>query len=126
MCDERKTGDLLEQRCYLRYVDVFSPRPNFGAIFAFVTADGNDPRNRHLITGTRPHIDSTAVTVEIAARERDGDTVSFNSAESLETTGVAPAWASGNYIRARIRVPAASTWTLAKGIETDSVPAGVQ
>lgn len=92
----------------------------------FVTADGNDPRSRHLITGTRPHIDSTAVTVEIAARERDGDTVSFNSAESLETTGVAPAWASGNYIRARIRVPAASTWTLAKGIETDSVPAGVQ
>ena len=41
MCDERKTGDVLEQRCYLRYVDVFSPRPNFGAIFAFVTADGS-------------------------------------------------------------------------------------
>ena len=39
-CDERRTGDLLEERCYLRYVDVFSPRPNFGALFVFVTPDG--------------------------------------------------------------------------------------
>lgn len=39
-CDERKTGDSLEERCYLRYVDVFSPRPNFGAMFAFITPDG--------------------------------------------------------------------------------------
>lgn len=40
MCDERTTGDTLEQRCYVRYVDVYAPRPNFGALFLFVTADG--------------------------------------------------------------------------------------
>ena len=40
ICDERATGDVLEERCYLRYVDVFSPRPNFAAMFAFVTPDG--------------------------------------------------------------------------------------
>lgn len=39
MCDKRITGETLEQRCYLRYVDVFSPRPNFGALFAFITPD---------------------------------------------------------------------------------------
>ena len=41
-CDERAEGDGVEQRCYLRYVDVFSPNPNFGALFSFVnmTADG--------------------------------------------------------------------------------------
>lgn len=39
MCDERRTGATLERRCYLRYVDVFSPHPNFGAIFAFITPD---------------------------------------------------------------------------------------
>lgn len=39
-CDERLTGNTLEQRCYLRYVDVFSPRPEFGAMFAFITPDG--------------------------------------------------------------------------------------
>jgi len=36
-CDERTTGDLLEERCYVRYVDVFSKRPNFGAMFFFLT-----------------------------------------------------------------------------------------
>lgn len=39
-CDERTTGDALEQRCYVRYVEVFSPRPTFGAMFAFITPDG--------------------------------------------------------------------------------------
>jgi len=39
-CDERTTGDLVEQRCYLRYVEVYSPRPNFGALFVFITPDG--------------------------------------------------------------------------------------
>ncbi len=39
MCDERQTGDVTEERCYLRYVDVFSPRPNFAAMFAFITPD---------------------------------------------------------------------------------------
>ncbi|MEP0521286.1 MAG: hypothetical protein ABJO09_16395 [Hyphomicrobiales bacterium] len=36
VCDERVENDELKQRCYLRYVDVYSPRPNFLATFAFV------------------------------------------------------------------------------------------
>ncbi len=39
MCDERVTGDIKEERCYIRYVDVFSPRPNFAAQFVFVTPE---------------------------------------------------------------------------------------
>ena len=37
MCDHRVTGDAREERCYLRYVDVFSGRPNFAAQFFFLT-----------------------------------------------------------------------------------------
>lgn len=36
-CDHRLTNGAREERCYLRYVDVFSPRPNFAAQFLFVT-----------------------------------------------------------------------------------------
>ena len=39
-CDKRTTGDLIEQRCYLRYVDVFSRAPQFAAQFLFVTPQG--------------------------------------------------------------------------------------
>ncbi len=37
-CDERGEGAAFEQRCYIRRVDVFSPRPAFAAQFLFVTA----------------------------------------------------------------------------------------
>ncbi len=37
ICDMRGADADLEQRCYLRFVDVFSSRPKFGAVFAFLT-----------------------------------------------------------------------------------------
>ena len=38
ICDEREAGGALEKRCYIRHVEVFSPRPKFAAQFLFVTA----------------------------------------------------------------------------------------
>jgi hypothetical protein len=90
----------------------------------FVTADGQVDGRRQLITGTRPHIDCTGVTVEVAGRERDGDTISYAAAESMEDTGEVPAWVSGNYCRARITVAAGESWTYAKGIDTMSQDMG--
>ena len=40
ICDERGADQDLQQRCYIRYVDVFSARPKFGAVFSFITPDG--------------------------------------------------------------------------------------
>ena len=37
LCDERDEAGTPVQRCYLRYVDVFSPRPKFAAQFLFIT-----------------------------------------------------------------------------------------
>lgn len=37
MCDHRDGSETREERCYIRYVDVFSPRPAFAAQFVFVT-----------------------------------------------------------------------------------------
>ena len=42
MCDERTTGEVVEERCYVRYVEVYSPKPQFGAAFAFIVPDGRD------------------------------------------------------------------------------------
>jgi hypothetical protein len=41
ICDYRVTGDLREERCYIRYVDVFSPHPKFAAQFLFLTPGPN-------------------------------------------------------------------------------------
>lgn len=37
ICDHRVTDGARKERCYIRYVEVFSPRPDFAAQFVFVT-----------------------------------------------------------------------------------------
>jgi len=83
----------------------------------FETADGMGDR-RVLVTGTKPVIDTASCTVALAARERDGDTVVYATAESLENTGVCPAHVSGNLVRAKITVPAGASWRQAQGLVT--------
>lgn len=84
---------------------------------SIVTNDAFAP-TRVLVQGTRPHIDASTLTVEIAAREGDGDSIVYEAPESLEDTGEVPAHTSGNYVRARITVPSGEAWTRANGIET--------
>lgn len=83
----------------------------------FITSDGMG-RGRSMIKGVRPMIDSTQAQIAIAARERDGDSISFGPLESMEDTGICPAHRSGNLVRAKLVAPAGAIWTLAKGLDT--------
>ncbi len=87
------------------------------------TSDGQQ-RGRVRILSTKPHVDTTDLTVAIAARERDGDLVTYRADEPMEDTGSCPAYAGGNLVRARITIEEGATWTLAKGIEADIKPMG--
>lgn len=89
------------------------------AMEAVIESSDGQGEGRTFVRGTRPAIDTSNVTVAIAARERDADTVTFGADEAMETTGVCPAHISGNLIRARVTVAEAAVWTLAKGIATD-------
>jgi hypothetical protein len=40
ICDEAIRKGKTVERCYIRYVDVFSPAPNFAAQFVFIEPDG--------------------------------------------------------------------------------------
>jgi len=51
-CDERTTGALVEERCYIRYVDVYSQDP-FAAAFVFIT-----PENTEIALGRARAIES--------------------------------------------------------------------
>jgi hypothetical protein len=87
------------------------------------TADGMGD-GRALVTGLTPYIDTASCTVELAMRERDGDSVIYDEATGPEDTGVCPAWNSGNIGRARITTSAAASWTLLKGISTTTKARG--
>ena len=92
----------------------------------FETCDGHMPGRRTFITGTEPMIDTEDLSVEVAMRERFGDVVNFNFPEVPESTGDVPAWASGNYGRARITIKEGAAWTVASGLETIRKDAGAR
>lgn len=86
---------------------------------ATITTTDGQTNGRVLITGVRPAIDTAAATVGVAVRERQGDAVSFGALEAMEDTGVCPAFASGNLVRARVVVPSGATWSgPLSGLET--------
>lgn len=71
MCDEREEQGDLVRRCYIRHVDVFSPRPKFAAQFLFVTPEVGG-------TGFEVDFGMEAGTVFAPGRfriERDGQNV---------------------------------------------------
>lgn len=92
----------------------FLQGPNLAA--RVTTADGQGA-GRSFISGTRPMVDASGVTVALALRERDADAITYAAAERMEDTGVCPAHISGNLGRAQIVIPAGQTWTLLKGID---------
>lgn len=54
ICDERTEEGALKQRCYLRYVEAYSPHPKFLAVFAFVyPVDGKTSVEFGFERGTR-------------------------------------------------------------------------
>lgn len=81
----------------------------------FVTNDAASP-GRMLIKGVRPHIDTRSVSIAIAAREAEGDAVTFGDEETMADTGEVPAWASGFLARARISVLSGANWSKITGI----------
>ena len=82
------------------------------------TADAQlNPSGRTYISGITPVIDAPAVFVKIGFRERIGDNIQFTKEEGLESTGQVPLIASGRYLRARIRIPSATNWFLAQGVD---------
>ena len=69
ICDERTEDGELRQRCYLRYVEAYSPHPKFLAVFAFVyPVDGKSVVEFGFERGTRYAPGGFRV-------ERDGETV---------------------------------------------------
>lgn len=87
-----------------------------------VTSDGGT-MGRTVIKGLRPHIDTRQITAAIAAREAEGDAVTFGAAEVMADTGVIATWASGFVARARYVTEQDAVWE--KFVGADVIEGGV-
>ena len=85
------------------------------------TAEGALAEGREaLLLGTYPLIDGdtgAAATARVGTRGRLAGTVSYSSYASLQTSGRVPARDKGKYVRVGVKIPAAATWTHARGVE---------
>lgn len=75
------------------------------------------PQKRTYVSAVEPYVDGGTPTIAVASREKLSGTVSFGSAQSIESTGKASVDASGRFHRYRVAVPAASTWNDASAID---------
>jgi len=76
------------------------------------------PGYRALVTEVWPLVDGgTAITAAIGSRNRPNDSVSYSTAMTQNATGFCPSRVDARYHRARVTIPAGSSWTHAMGID---------
>lgn len=88
-----------------------------------------DGRNRQRATrahinGVIPYIDTDEVVVRVGAKERIMNDPTWSDAFVLEPHGTASGEIEGRFVRARMTVPAGSSWAKAQGYDFEHEPGG--
>lgn len=101
---------------------------NGSALEATVDVEETQPfqGQRAFIRNTRPLVDGGSPTVSIGVRDLLESTVTFNGPTGMNSLGWCPQRASGRYVRARIKMPAGSSFAHIEGLEIDCDEAGVR
>lgn len=71
------------------------------------------------VKGVRPLIDGGTPTVAVGYRNNPNSAISYTSANSAGDDGMAPHHITARYVRAKVVVPAGSTWTHATGVQPE-------
>lgn len=72
---------------------------------------------RAFVNDTRPVVDSDAATVAVGVRERFADATVYTPESTMEVSGNCPVLASGRYGKARLTIPAGTSWSHASAID---------
>lgn len=83
------------------------------------TAEYSQLPYRTIVNGVTPITDSPDAAVSIADRDSLNATPTYSSESEINDDGFAPLTEEGRYVRAKVRIPAASVWTFARGIVPD-------
>jgi hypothetical protein len=101
---------------------------NFNGLALAATIDSQEaqitPGRRSFVTNVRPIVDGATPTVALGTRDRQTDSVTWAGAVTLDALGNCPQRSCARYQRARIAIPAASTWTHVSAVDVEAVPEG--
>lgn len=82
------------------------------------------PGRRSLTRSIRPLVNTTSAVSYVKRRERTADSFTASSESSMQTSGECPMKVGGRYQRYGVRIPAASTWNHATGVEVKATQLG--
>ena len=86
------------------------------AVMTTAEAQINDT-GRAQVQEVTPLVDTSAATIAIGSRETQHGTVSYSAESSQNSSGICPVRASGRFLRARMTIPAATSWNYAQGVD---------
>ncbi|MFA6267860.1 MAG: hypothetical protein WC670_19355 [Pseudolabrys sp.] len=76
------------------------------------------------IDAVRPLTDASNAVVSIGGRLTAQAAVSYGTESALTSAGDCPQMVETRYAKARVRIPAASSWTYVRGVQPSAQPAG--
>ena len=77
------------------------------------------PGRKALMRQVRPMIEGSSLTptISVGYRDRLDATISYTNPVAANSNGICPVRANGRYLRAKMVIPASSSWNFARGIE---------
>ena len=90
------------------------------------TAEQGADGRRFRVRGMRPATDAGSCFGAVGARETLQEMVTFSAEQAVNGRGFVPANVSTRLARGRLRIPAATIWTFAAGVEPEFVPEGTR
>jgi hypothetical protein len=84
------------------------------------------PDRRSAILGSRPITDGTPASVSIGVREQLANSVTYKTAQKINSIGNCPQRTTGRYVRARLTLPAGTTYTHIQGVDLDVRQEGIR
>lgn len=76
------------------------------------------------ISGARLMTDAANAMLSIGSRMSPNAAISYSAESSMDVQGFAPQLVESRYNRAKVRIPAGSTWSYCRGVQPEAQPAG--
>ena len=89
-----------------------------------LTAEQSLGRQRMHINGLRPITDAASAFAAVISRGNLNEAEAEGDESEMDDDGNCPVLGEGRFVRAALRIPAATDWTFATGLEPDAQPAG--
>lgn len=98
---------------------------NGSALEATLETSAGDLGQRYFINFLRPMTDAPGCFGSLGILDTAQSTLAYTTEQQVDAFGRVPQRAETRYARAKLRIPAGSTWTYARGVKpVDIVPAG--